>query len=112
MSLRNIQLTTALTFSVPPIADITDQLPKKQSWDTLPNKKNIIRGTWNGTYHKGLRKPEDIDTIIIHHSGPPEGSLVSHANYHSNQWGAGIAYHIAIDEGMIKQLNDLLSFTF
>jgi hypothetical protein len=105
-------LTTALTFSAPQIVDITDKLPKKQSWDTLPNKQNIVRGMWDGTYHKGLRNPEDVDTIIIHHSGPPEGTLVSHANYHAQQWGAGIAYHVAIDEGLIKQLNDLLSFTF
>lgn len=111
MSLRNITTVEGLPYSVI-IKDITDELPKKQSWETLPNKQNIVRGVWDGTYHKGLRNPEDVDTIVVHHSGPPEGTLVSHANYHAKQWGAGISYHIAIDEGMIKQLNDLLSFTF
>lgn len=112
MSLRNITLVGGLPFSCPDIEDITDKLPKKQSWETLKNKQNIVRGVWDGTYHTGLRKPEDVDTIVVHHSGPPEGTLVSHANYHAKQWGAGISYHIGIDENKIKQLNNLLSFTF
>jgi hypothetical protein len=75
-------------------------------------KRNIVRGEWDGTYHTGFRDPEDITAVIIHHSGPPNGTLESHAKYHANKWGAGIAYHIAIDQGKIKQLNDLRSFTF
>lgn len=110
--MRNIQLTTAITFNLPQIEDITDSLPKKQTWETLPNKKNIVRNKWDGTFHTGFRKPEDIDTIAIHHSGPPDGTLESHAGHHSRKWGAGIAYHIAIDQGRIFQTNDLLSFTF
>jgi hypothetical protein len=112
MSLRNIKLMTGLSFNVPEIVDITDQLPKKQSWETLPKKQNIDHDVWDGTYHTGLRNPEDIDTIVVHHSGPPEGTLTSHARYHADNWGGGIAYHISIDEGLIKQCNDLLSFTF
>ncbi|WP_438446876.1 peptidoglycan recognition protein family protein [Gorillibacterium sp. sgz5001074] len=112
MSIRNLKLVTGLPFNVPDIVDITDQLPRKGPWETLKNKQNIVRGVWDGTYHTGLRRPEDVDTIVIHHSGPPEGTLKSHAEYHAKQWGAGISYHISIDEGLIKQCNDLLSFTF
>jgi hypothetical protein len=101
-----------LPFKLPPIEDITDQLPKKQSWETLPKKKYTVRGVWDGTYHSGLRNPEDITTIIVHHSGPPEGTLVAHAGTHSRNWGAGIGYHIAIDNGRIFQVNDLLTFSF
>jgi hypothetical protein len=112
MSLRNITLTEGLPYKVPQIEDITDQLPKRQSWETLPKKQNIVRGVWDGTYHTGLRNPEDIDTIVIHHSASPEGSLYTHANNHGKNWGAGIGYHIAIDNGRIYQVNDLLTFSF
>lgn len=112
MSIRNITLIEGLPFSVPPIEDIVDQLPKKQSWETLPGKKNIIKGIWDGTYHTGLRKPEDIDTIVVHHSASPEGTLEAHAGSHSRNWGAGIGYHISIDKGRIYQVNDLLTFSF
>ena len=112
MSLRNIQLVAGLPYNVPEIEDITDELPKKQSWDTLPKKQNIIKGKWDGTYHIGLRKPEDIDTIVVHHSGSPEGTLQAHAGSHSRNWGAGIGYHISIDNGRIYQVNDLLTFSF
>lgn len=110
--MRNLQLVPNISSSIQPILDITDQLPKKASWESL-NKKNIVRGDWDGTsYHTGFRNPEDIDTIIIHHSGPPNGTLESHARHHANKWGAGIAYHVAIDQGQIKQTNDLRSFTY
>ncbi|RAV22197.1 peptidoglycan recognition family protein [Paenibacillus contaminans] len=112
MSLRKITLVEGLPFKVPPIEDITDTLPKKQSWETLPNKKNIVKGVWDKTYHTGLRKPEDIDTIVVHHSGSPEGTLQAHAGSHSRNWGAGIGYHISIDNGRIYQVNDLLTFSF
>lgn len=109
--MRNLQLAPTISSDIPQIIDITDQLPKKMPWEAL-KKKNIIKGVWDSTYSTGFRKPEDITTIIVHHSGPPNGSLISHANYHASKWGAGIAYHIAIDQGQIKQLNDLRSFTY
>lgn len=111
--LRNITLIPTMPYSVPPIEDITDRLPKRGSWETMKGKKYTIKNTWDGkTYHTGFRKPEEIDTIVIHHSGPPEGTLESHASYHAKKWGAGISYHVVIDQGRIKQVNDLLSFTY
>lgn len=109
--MRNLKLIPNISSNIPQIIDITDKLPKKSSWETL-NKRNIVKGKWDGTHHTGFRDPNDIDTIVIHHSGPPNGTLESHAGYHARKWGAGIAYHVAIDQGMIKQLNDLRSFTF
>jgi hypothetical protein len=112
MTLRNISMIPTLSAKYPPIEDITDDLPKKHTWSALPNKRYIHHGVDTGEIHLGLRQPEDITTIVIHHSGPPEGSIKSHANYHMKQWGAGIAYHLVIDEGRIWQTNDLLDFTF
>lgn len=109
--MRNLILIPNISSSIPPIIDIVDQLPKKSAWEPI-KKRNIVKGKWDGTYHTGFRDPNDIDTIVIHHSGPPNGALESHARYHANKWGGGIAYHIGIDQGMIKQLNDLRSFTF
>lgn len=110
--MRNITLTPTIPYNVPPIIDITDQLPKKASWESI-RKKYTVKGHWDGvTWHTGFRNPQDIDTIIIHHSGPPEGTLESHARYHASKWGGGISYHISIDKGVIKQCNDLLSFTY
>jgi hypothetical protein len=110
--MRNIKLRKDLPFAVPEVIDITDKLPRKSSWETL-RKKYTVKGVWDGkTYHRGFRRPEDITTIAIHHSGPPNGTLESHARYHAREWGAGIAYHIAIDGGLVKQVNDLLSFTY
>jgi hypothetical protein len=110
--MRNLTLIPTTPYKLPPIEDITDKLPKKAPWEPL-RKKYTVKGEWDGkTWHTGFRNPEDINTIIIHHSGPPEGTLDSHARYHADKWGAGISYHIAIDQGRIKQLNNLLSFTF
>lgn len=110
--MRNLKLAPNISSNIPQIIDITDQLYKAASWESL-KKKYIVKGQWDGkTWHTGFRKPEDIDTIIIHHSGPPNGSLQSHARYHARKWGAGIAYHVAIDEDQIKQVNNLLSFTY
>ena len=109
--MRNLQLAPTISSDIPPIIDITDQLPRKAAWESMA-KKNIVRGVWDRTYHTGFRDPEDITAIIVHHSGPPNGTLESHAKHHANKWGAGISYHIAIDQGKIKQLNDLRSFTF
>ena len=112
MSLRQLSIHPSLKGKLPDIIDITDELPRIKTWEEL-SKPYRDHGHWDGkTYHTGFRNPEDITTIVIHHSGPPEASLVSHAKFHSRKWGAGIAYHIAIDEGRIKQLNDLLSFTY
>lgn len=111
--MRNLKLASGLPFKVPDIVDITDDLPKKGSWETLKNKQYIVNGAWDGeTYFKGFRQPKDITCITIHHSASPEGTLESHANFHAGKWGAGISYHIAIDGGQIKQVNDLLSFTY
>ena len=110
--MRNLKLAPTISNNIPQIIDITDQLYKAASWESL-KKKYIVKEHWDGkTYHTGFRNPEDIDTIIIHHSGPPNGTLQSHARYHASKWGAGIAYHVAIDEDQIKQVNDLLSFTY
>ena len=109
--MRNLSLAPTVSSDIPPIIDITDQLPKSATWESL-KKKNIVKGKWDGTYKTGFRNPADIDTIIVHHSGPPNGTLESHARYHASKWGAGIAYHIAIDQGQIKQVNDLRSFTY
>lgn len=109
--MRNIKLIEDLPFEVPEIEDITDVLPKKQTWDELP-KHYIHHGKDLGYMHTGPRNAEDIDTIVIHHSGSPEGTLQSHALYHMRKWGAGISYHLAIDNGRIYQVNSLLTFTF
>lgn len=111
--MRNIKLAKNLPFAVPEIEDITDSLPKRKTWEEIGEKKWTVRGKWDGhTYLHGFRKETDINRIIVHHSGPPEGTLASHANYHAGKWGAGIAYHIAIDRGKIYQCNDLLSMTY
>ena len=112
VSLRQISMIPSLSDKFPKIEDITDSLPKGQPWEKL-TKRYRVKGKWDEeTYHTGLRTPEEIDTLIIHHSGPPEASLEQHAEYHMRKWGAGIAYHLAVDEGRIKQCNDLLSFTY
>lgn len=112
MSLRQLSLHPSLKGKLPEIEDITDLLPRVRPWELL-EKPYRHKGVWdNVTFHTGFRKPEDIDTIVIHHSGPPEGSMESHARAHGRKWGAGIAYHIMIDKGRIWQTNDLLSFTY
>lgn len=112
MSLRQLSLHPSLKGKLPPIEDITDQLPRIKTWDELV-KPYRYKGEWdNKTFHTGPRKPEDITTLVIHHSGPPEGSMESHARAHGRKWGAGVAYHIMIDKGRIFQTNDLLSFTY
>lgn len=111
--MRNIKLAANIPMKVPEIVDITDSLPKAASWEGIGPKKWTVKGSWDGhTYLTGLRKPEDITTIVVHHSGPPNGTLESHARYHASKWGAGIAYHICIDQGRIYQVNDLLSMTY
>lgn len=110
--MRQISLHPSLKGKLPEIEDITDSLPRVRPWEIL-EKPYRHKGHWDGvTYHSGFRKPEDIDTIVIHHSGSPEGSMESHAKFHSRKWGASVAYHIMIDKGRIFQTNDLLSFTY
>lgn len=110
--MRNITLIPNIPYKLPEIIDITDKLPAKGPWEAI-KKKYTVKGKWDKiTYHEGYREPEEIDTIIIHHSGPPEGKLESHAKYHADKWGAGISYHMVIDDGRIKQVNNLLSFTY
>ena len=110
--MRGLQLCANLPYSVQPIEDIVDKLPKKAAWETL-KRKWTVKGVWDGkTYLEGFRNPEDITTIVIHHSGSPEGTLTSHANAHARRWGAGIAYHVAVDKGRIYQTNDLLTMSY
>lgn len=110
--MRNIQLARLPWSDVPAIEDITDSLPKKGLWDAMV-KRWTVKGVWDGvTYNKGPRDAKDITTIVVHHSGSPEGTIQSHANYHAGKWGAGIAYHIVIDKGRIYQTNNLLSMTY
>lgn len=110
--MRQLSLHPSLKGKLPDIIDITDELPRIKTWEEL-SKPYRDHGEWDGvTYHTGLRNPEDINTIIIHHSGPPEGTLESHARAHGRKWGAGVAYHLMIDKGHMWQTNDLLSFTY
>lgn len=112
MSLRQLSLHPSLKGKLPEIEDITDLLPRVKPWEEIP-KRYIHKGVWDGkTLHTGFRNPEDIDTIVVHHSGPPEGTLESHARTHGRKWGGGIAYHVGIDKGRIFQLNDLLTFSY
>lgn len=109
--MRNIKLIKGLPFTVPDIEDITDQLPRHARWEDIP-KQYVHKGKDMGYKHTGFRDPADIDTLVIHHSGSPEGTLESHARYHAKKWGAGIGYQLSIDNGRIYQTNDLRSFTF
>ena len=110
--MRNIKLVENLPFEAPQIEDITDKLPRKASWESL-KKRWIVKGEWDGkTYVRGFRKPEQITTIVVHHSGSPEASITTHAKNHANRWGAGLAYHMSIEDGHIYQTNDLLSMTY
>ena len=110
--MRNIKLIPNLPFQVPEIEDVTDRLPKKSEWESI-RRKWVVKGVWDGkTYLVGFRTQDQIDTIIVHHSGSPEGTLASHANYHASRWGTKIAYHVCIDKGRIYQTNDLLSMTY
>lgn len=115
MSLRNISMIPTLLGKLPQIIDITDHLPRKKRWSEL-EKQLIVEGKTQykdgkPIYVTGLRNPKDIYTIVIHHSGS-SGSMDRHASYHAEQWGAGISYHIVIDNNQIYQTNDLLDFTF
>jgi hypothetical protein len=112
MSLRNLSVITGLPFEVPPIEDWTEKLKRNGTWEEYPKKK-IVKGTDTGEWMpKGLRRPEEIDTIIIHHMAsvsPLENQAAYHVN--NNQW-PGLAYHLCIYKGEIIQANDLLSMTF
>lgn len=116
MSLRNIKIPSeimALWSNIPQIEDVTDQLPKvpNMTWDTY-KKKKVVKGVDTGEWVTGPRKPEEIDTIVIHHTAS-DAPLKNQAKYHvDHQKWPGIGYHLAIDEGRIKQCNDLLSMTF
>lgn len=96
--MRNIQLVSGLPFSVPAIEDWTDKLPHhpKLTWDGIETP----------------RKPEDINTIVIHHTAS-EAPLENQAKYHVNTHGwPGLSYHLIISGGKVIQANDLLSFTY
>lgn len=130
MSIRNLTVITALPFNVPPIEDVTDQLPRRGSWETYSKavithgkyyyKNGLVLDYWDESkgplyFPKGFRPEatkEEIDTIVIHHTAS-NAPLANQANYHVNthKW-PGIAYHVVIDEQKIKQTNDLHSMTF
>lgn len=110
--MRQLSIHPSLKGKLPDIIDIVDQLPRIKTWEEL-SKPYRHKGHWDGvTYHTGFRKPEDINTIVVHHSGSPEGSMEDHARFHSRKWGASVAYHLMIDKGRIWQTNNLLSFTY
>lgn len=131
MSLRRIQLPTEITAlwsDIPPIEDVYDILPRNGTWEEYPKWK-IVRGRYHWsdgsvTSYSENKKPviipsglrpfdfDEIDTIVVHHTAS-NGALVNQANYHLNhhKW-PGLSYHLIIDEGRLKQVNDLLSMTF
>ncbi|WP_164779652.1 peptidoglycan recognition protein family protein [Paenibacillus kobensis] len=82
-----------LPYDVPPIEDITDQLPKH------PTK------TW------GRRKFDEVENLIVHHMAS-EAPLANQAKYHitAHDW-PGIAYSLCVDGNRLVQTNDLLAYT-
>lgn len=108
ITLRRISLINT-PLNVPPIRDITDQLPRHPSytWDTFPTRRDS-----KGNAIAGKRKFEDIKAVAVHHTGVIGGSPVSHANYKIRQGLPGNPYHIQIVKGQPLQTNDLLSFTY
>lgn len=91
--MRNIKLLAALQGYVPEIEDVVDAMPKGKSYP------------WS------MRNPDDINCIIIHHFAS-EASLMSNANFHINGRGwKSLGYHVVIDNGKIKQTNNLLHRT-
>jgi hypothetical protein len=107
--MRNIQLITDLPYNLPPIENVIDTLPKhpKWTWETMATRKDE-----EGNEIAGLRNTEEIDTIIIHHTASTK-PLANQARYHvdHHDW-PGVGYHLVVDEGKIKQCNDLLAFTY
>ncbi|PZD95248.1 hypothetical protein DNH61_11860 [Paenibacillus sambharensis] len=93
-SLRGLMWSANLPFSsLPPIEDITDQLPK------------------HATKIWGWRKYNEVKRLVVHHMAS-EAPLVNQADYHvnSHNW-PGIAYNLVVSNGRLLQTNDLLTYT-
>ncbi|UKS25013.1 peptidoglycan recognition protein family protein [Paenibacillus sp. HWE-109] len=115
MSLRNLQITSAITSNLGNVVyqDITDSLPK--------NPKN----TW--AQLAGVRALEELTTIVLHHDAYPKKNTINYSDIqlmtkiatdHINNKAydvtgeGGIPYHIFIRNGRIYQLNDLQDRTY
>lgn len=107
MSLRNLSLLTTTGFKLEPIKDITDDLPRNKEY------------TWKQLC--GERVPEQITTIVVHHTGTRKSAGATaaiHAKNHIEgtyihaKGEPGLPYHIYIKEGQIYQTNDLLDFVY
>lgn len=83
----------SLPFSIPPIEDITDELPHH------PTK------TW------GRRKFNEVENLIVHHMAS-EAPLENQAKYHidAHNW-PGIAYNLCVDRNRLVQTLDLLTYS-
>jgi hypothetical protein len=111
------------------IEDITDQIPRKGTWEEFPKWK-IVRGVYHwkdGTTTKGSVsgkspviipsgfRPFDfdvVDTIVVHHFAS-EASLENNClHYYNNTEEPSLPYHMVIDSGRLLQVNDLMSMTF
>ncbi|OAS19237.1 hypothetical protein A8708_26360 [Paenibacillus oryzisoli] len=98
---------TTTGYSLQPIKDITDELPKNKnySWKQLC----------------GERVPEQITTIVVHHTGSLKAlgaDAARHAKNHIEgtsihvKGEPGLPYHVYCKEGQIYQTNDLLDFVY
>jgi len=60
------------------------------------------------------RNLNDINKIIVHHSGTTSGSAEAYARYHVQNLGwPGIGYHFVIEKnGQVKQTNDLATVSY
>lgn len=107
MGIRNLTLLTTTGFNLEPIRDITDDLPKNKNY------------TWKQLC--GERVPEQITTIVVHHTGSLKSlgaDAARHAKNHIEgtsihaKGEPGLPYHVYIKEGKIQQANDLLDFLY
>lgn len=107
MSIRNLSLLTTTGFKLDPIKDITDDLPRNKNY------------TWKQLC--GERVPEQITTIVVHHTGSKKSlgaDAARHAKNHIEgtsihaKGEPGLPYHVYIKEGQIYQTNDLLDFIY
>jgi len=87
--MRNISVIPVLPYKIPPIEDITDELPKHAE-KVYPT-----------------RDLEQIDCITVHHMAS-EAPLMNQAAFHVNGRGwAGIGYQMVISDGRLYQCHDL-----
>lgn len=94
MDYNRLSLITDLPYNVPPIEYVADALP------------------WHPALRWEMREPSAIKRIIVHHMAS-EAPLVNQAQYHINAHGwHGLSYHLVVSEGRLKQINNLLAFTY